>query len=52
MAQYIKTNQGLIPYEDYLDIMAYQYGYDSYQDLRAEGLIIVISENDIIVLPK
>lgn len=34
---WIETNIGLMPIEDYLDIVACQSGFDSYEDMRAEG---------------
>lgn len=41
----VKTNIGSIPIEDYLEICALQYGYDSYAELRADGYYIELSEN-------
>lgn len=38
----INTNMGHIPLEDYLEIVASQYGYDSYEDLKKDGYIIEI----------
>ena len=40
----IKTNMGSIPIEDYLEIMALQYGFESYENMKSEGYIIEISE--------
>ena len=40
----VKTNMGEISLEDYLDIVAMQNGFDSYEDMRAEGLVIEIPE--------
>lgn len=40
----IETNIGLISVEDYLEIIAQQYGYSSYEELRADGLIIDLDE--------
>lgn len=51
MLKYIKTNMGLIPYEDYLDIKAQQYGYDDYEELKSDGLCITVSESDIVYVP-
>lgn len=48
MAKYVKTTRGLIPMEDYLEIAAMKYGYDSYEQLKNDGLGIDVSENDII----
>lgn len=31
---YVLTNMGAMPEEDYLDIVAYQHGYDSYDEMR------------------
>ena len=36
----VETNQGLMPLEDYLDIKAIQYGFDSYADMKACGCCI------------
>lgn len=36
----VQTNMGLMPLEDYLDIVASQYGYDSYEEMQAEGYTI------------
>lgn len=38
--EYVKTNIGLIPLEDYYDIEASKYGYNSYADLLANGFSI------------
>ena len=45
---YVKTNMGLIPVEDYLDIVARQSGFDDYKDLKAHGLSVNIDEKDIV----
>ena len=34
MDDMIDTNIGILPKEDYLDIMAMQYGFESYEDMR------------------
>lgn len=36
----IKTNMGEMPIEDYLNIKARQYGFDSYEELVAAGYSI------------
>lgn len=46
--KYVKTSQGLIPMDEYLDIQSIQYGYSNYADLRKHGYIINISESDIV----
>lgn len=33
----VNTNIGPMPIEDYREIKAQEYGFDSYQDLRAAG---------------
>ena len=33
----VETNIGLIPLEDYQDIVAWQYGYDSYEEMKKDG---------------
>ena len=40
MNDMVATNIGLIPKEDYLDIMAMQYGFESYEDLKKSGFKI------------
>lgn len=39
-SEYVKTNMGLMPLEDYYDIQARQMGFDSYEDLRDNGYSI------------
>lgn len=46
--KYVRTNIGNIPIEDYLDIKAGQFGFDSYEELKAEGYDIQIAESDIV----
>ena len=47
----VRTNIGVIPLEDYYEIKANQYGYDSYEDLRADGLYIEKpSQKDLVYL--
>lgn len=36
----VNTNIGEMPLEDYLEIMALQYGFDSYEDLINQGFLI------------
>lgn len=38
--EYVKTNMGLVPLEDYYDICSRQMGFDSYEDLRDNGYSI------------
>lgn len=45
--KYVKTNIGKVPLEDFLEIKAYQYGYDSYAALVADGGCIELRESDI-----
>ena len=40
----VQTNMGQILLEDYLDIVAMQNGFDSYEGMRAEGLVIETPE--------
>lgn len=42
----IKTNLGEIPKEDYLEIMAMSYGFESYADLRDQGYYIDMRSHD------
>lgn len=45
MSDVITTNMGDIPMEDYLDIVAIQHGFESYDDLRAHGFYIDLLED-------
>ena len=38
----VSTNIGMIPAEDYLEIVSGQYGFDSYEDLKKAGYDIDI----------
>lgn len=40
--RHVDTNIGLVPLEDYLEIIACQNGFDSYQDLKAAGLHVKV----------
>lgn len=44
----INTNIGSMPLQDYLEITAYQCGYGSYADMRADGVIIDLDPQNII----
>lgn len=46
--KYVKTNMGLIPLEDYLDIKAGEYGFDSYEQLRGCGYHIDVDDEEIV----
>jgi hypothetical protein len=41
----IKTNIGTMPIEDYLEIKAMQYGFDSYEEMRNEGYYILLDDD-------
>lgn len=43
MKQYVETTS-IMPLEDYLDITAMKYGYNSYEELKEDGLSIEIPE--------
>ena len=43
-AKHVETNMGNMPLEDYYDIVAMQHGYDSYDDMKKDGLIIAPPE--------
>lgn len=45
---YVKTNKGLIPIEDYLNIQAIQNGFSDYEDLRHNKISVDISPKDIV----
>lgn len=36
----VDTNIGKIPYIDYLDIVAIQYGFDDYEDMTKNGFYV------------
>ena len=40
----ISTNIGNIPEEDYLEIIAMQYGFDSYKSMLEEGYYIDLED--------
>lgn len=40
--KYVSTNMGIMPLEDYYEIMAQQYGFSSYEEMREEGFSIDI----------
>lgn len=44
MSRMIQTNMGEMTLEDYLDIRALEYGFDSYKELEKAGLSIEIPE--------
>lgn len=46
MNDMVATNIGLIPKKDYLDIMAMQYGFESYEDLKKSGFEISVKGDD------
>lgn len=46
MSKMIKTNMGVMPLEDYLDIRARQCGFDDYEDLKRNGYDVEYSETD------
>lgn len=37
MKDYVETNIGCIPLEEYKEIVAMQHGFDSYEDLLCAG---------------
>lgn len=37
MDKYVDTNMGKMPIEDYLEIQAMQFGFDSYEELYHAG---------------
>ena len=40
----VKTNIGGMPLEDYLEIVALQHGFDSYEELRYNGIVVDIED--------
>lgn len=44
MSRMIQTNMGEMPLEDYLDILALEYGFSSYKELENEGFSIEMPE--------
>lgn len=52
LQKYVKTNMGIIPLEDYYEIVAQQNGFRSYEELQNEGLSVTIDESAIIIKEK
>lgn len=48
----VETNIGSIPIEDYLEIVAMQNGFDSYEQMRAEGFDIDVPLNEYTISIK
>lgn len=46
MSRMIQTNMGEMPLQDYLDIRALEYGFDSYKELEKAGFSIKIPVAD------
>ena len=44
LGDYVETNIGRIPVEDYKEIKAQQYGFDSYADLLAAGYRLYLDD--------
>lgn len=40
----VTTNMGTMPLEDYLDMVAWNSGYDSYEEMEAAGLHIDVTK--------
>lgn len=38
--EYVSTNIGKIPLADYREIIALQYGFSSYEEMKSEGITI------------
>lgn len=38
--EYVETNMGLIPLEDYYDIVAYEHGFNDYDAMKSNGMFI------------
>ncbi len=36
----VNTNMGMMPIEDYLENMAFYYGYNSYEELKADNMTL------------
>lgn len=45
--KYIKTNMGLLPLDDFKEIMAYSAGFNSYNEMRACGITVDIDDYEI-----
>lgn len=46
--EYIKTNIGIIPLQEYKELQAYRMGFNSYEEMRSCGIVIGVNEDDII----
>ena len=49
---YVPTNMGHMPVRDYMEIQAYQAGFDSYGELRKKGYSIEISTDSLVTEEK
>lgn len=47
LEKFVKTNVGNIPLNDYLEIKATQNGFDSYKEMREEGVSIDIPKTNL-----
>lgn len=50
-SDYVNTNIGPIPVEDYKEIVAQQHGFDSYQDLLCAGFRLSLNEDRALECP-
>lgn len=48
MGKYVKTNIGTMPLEDYYDMVAYQNGFGSYDDMKEQGFSVTVNPESII----
>lgn len=46
--EYIKTNIGIIPLEEYKELQAYRMGFNSYEEMHSCGIVVGVNEDDII----
>lgn len=46
---YVGDRYQEIPIRDFMEIMAYQFGFDSYKELRKQGCRVELKRKDIIV---
>ena len=50
--KFVKTNQGLVPLEDFLDIKADQLGYDSYEEMQEDGYCLTLADENLVIVEE
>ena len=50
--KFVKTNQGLVPLEDFLDIKADQLGYGSYEEMQEDGYCLTLADENLVIVEE